>query len=90
MQQITNYMEVLVKKYLEDVLSEWQGICTCEKCKRDMMALALNQLKPMYVATQQGEVYAKANITFNPQCATDVVLALNEAIKIVSQEVRHG
>ncbi len=89
MNHISNYMETLVAKYLESVLSEWEDVCVCEKCKRDIMALALNHLKPMYIATENGQVYVKANTTFNPQYATDVVLAINEAIKIVHNEVRH-
>ncbi|WP_207646311.1 late competence development ComFB family protein [Cellulosilyticum sp. I15G10I2] len=82
-------MEILVEKYLESVMEEWDDLCTCEKCKRDIMALALNNLKPMYIATDAGSVYVKANTTFNPQYATDVVLAINAAIKIVHNEVRH-
>ena len=89
MKYINNYMEVLVEKYLESVLVEWEGLCTCEKCKKDIMAVALNNLKPMYIVTDTGEVYANANTAFNSQYATDIIVAINAAIKIVNKEVRH-
>ena len=89
MDQINNYMEVLVDKYLNSVLEQW-NICKCERCRRDIMTLALNHLKPMYTSTEAGKVYTKANITFNQQYATDVVLAINQAAGVVSKEVRHG
>ncbi|MDF2613645.1 MAG: hypothetical protein K0S71_1431 [Clostridia bacterium] len=88
MKQVCNYMEVLVEKYLDSVLEEWD-ICKCEKCRKDITALALNNLKPMYTSTESGNVYVKANTYFNPQYAADVVLAINMATKIVSGEVRH-
>ena len=88
MENVTNYMEILVEKYLDSVLEEWD-ICKCEKCKKDITAIALNNLKPMYTTSESGKVYAKANITFNPQYATDIVLAINKAASIVCKEVRH-
>lgn len=89
MKEVNNYMEVLVEKYLDSALAEWD-ICKCDKCKKDITALSLNKLPPMYTATEAGNVYVKVNTYFNPQYAADVVLAINEAAKIVSEEVRHG
>jgi len=89
MKEVNNYMEILVEKYLESVLAEWD-ICKCDKCKKDITALALNSLPPMYTTTEAGCVYVKVNTSFNPQYAADVVLAIDKAIQIVSEEVRHG
>lgn len=88
MTEMTNYMEVLVAHHLGEVLEEWQ-VCKCDKCKKDIAALALNHLQPMYVTSETGSVYAKASTSFNPQNRADVILAINEAIKTVSKEVRH-
>jgi competence protein ComFB len=88
MKKVTNYMEVLVERYLESCLENWD-VCKCSKCKKDITALALNNLKPMYTATETGDVYVKVNTSFDVQFTTDVLFAINKAISTVSSEVRH-
>ena len=50
MKDVINYMEIWVQEYMEILLEKTDG-CKCEKCKRDIFTLALNNLKPYYVAT---------------------------------------
>ena len=45
MKKITNCMEISVKECLDKLIEESNG-CKCEKCRYDMMAIALNNLKP--------------------------------------------
>jgi len=33
--------------------------CKCDKCKRDIYTLSLNNLKPYYVSTPLGKIMAK-------------------------------
>ena len=62
--------------------------CTCDDCRNDMIAYALNQLPPKYVATRKGEVYSKTFILRN-QHRTDIMAALTKAAKIVKENPRH-
>ncbi|SHJ68673.1 competence protein ComFB [Anaerobranca californiensis DSM 14826] len=85
--KLINYNEVLVREKLEELLKD-STFCTCEQCKLDMMAIALNNLPPKYVVTEQGEVYSKAQ-AFNAQNAVDILGAVTNAIEKVKRSPRH-
>jgi competence protein ComFB len=44
-----NVMELLVNELLDGVIAEHQG-CTCELCRANVFALALNSLPPRYIS----------------------------------------
>jgi len=55
----------LLRNYMEDIVLEKIGhtmdmlkACTCEKCKKDVMALTLNELPPSYMAVEPDMVDA--------------------------------
>lgn len=74
-----------INKIIEDI-----G-CTrsCDKCKLDIAALALNSLPPKYVVTEKGVVYGKIR-NMNYQFNTDVTLAVTKAMDIVSKNPHHS
>lgn len=87
MPQYKNVMENIV----EDVYSRAAaslGCCTCEKCRCDIIAYALNLLPPKYVVTDKGEVYSKTFILRN-QHRTDIMAALAKAAAVVRENPRH-
>lgn len=86
--QVHNYMEHEVDVILKDLLLSYTNICRCDKCLADIKAIALNRLKPHYVATKKGELYTKINEMDN-QFRVDVTKALVEAIKIVEGNPHH-
>ncbi len=55
-----NYTETAVLQLLDSVLTNYQEknkpICTCERCRQDIMAIALNNLPPRYVVTDTGKI----------------------------------
>lgn len=83
-------MEDAVEQILPKLLKEerYKEQCTCDQCLNDIRAIALNNLKPMYVSTEKGSVLSKANM-FAVQHSTDVTKALIEAIDIVHKSPRH-
>lgn len=82
-----NIMEELVVEEYERALPTLK-CCTCENCRADVIAYALNQLPPKYVATRKGEVYSKTFILRNQHYA-DVLSALSKAAKVVADSPRH-
>lgn len=84
---IKNYMEDLVEELLGEVLNQ-MDICKCQKCKNDICAIALNNLKPLYVASPKGRVYVKIDM-LKQQARADVLAAITQAAKKVAKEVRH-
>lgn len=85
--KLINYNEVLVREKLEELLKD-STFCTCEQCKLDMMAIALNNLPPKYVVSQQGEIFSKAQ-AFNTQTAVDILGAVTDAMEKVKRSPRH-
>ena len=85
---LKNYVEDIVDETLKSLLPKYDPICQCEKCIQDIKALTLNELKPKYVVTDEGEVYAKLN-ELNYQFRTDIITKLMHAIDMVSKNPRH-
>jgi len=73
----------LMKEVLEDI-----NVCTCEKCKMDIAAIALNDLPPKYIVTDKGELYSKVN-SLKQQFEVDVISALTKAAVMVKRNPRH-
>lgn len=87
MKKITNCMEISVKECLDKLLEESNG-CKCEKCRYDMMAIALNNLKPYYVTTHLGEVITKIK-NMEQQSEANIVVEVTKAIKKVHMSPKH-
>lgn len=62
---LKNFTEIAVKELLPDVLEKYSknypGLCTCEKCLEDVMAIALNRLPPRYVSTDKGSILTQVS-----------------------------
>ncbi len=86
--KIQNYMEDVVQDELEILLAERPNVCSCQKCRYDMMVMALNRLPPKYVITSKGRLYTKLTEQ-ETQFKADVVKELAKAILQVSRNPQH-
>ena len=87
MHNVINYMEIWVQEYMDILLEKVDG-CKCDKCKRDIFTLALNNLKPYYVATTLGTIMAKIEST-KQQVETNIVVEVTKAINKVNSNPNH-
>ncbi|NLL68186.1 MAG: late competence development ComFB family protein [Clostridiaceae bacterium] len=87
MHQMKNYMEEIVFAAMEDILKDI-NMCTCDRCKYDIAAKALNDLPPQYIVTQKGEIYSKIN-NLMAQFEVDVISAITKAAIIVKRNPNH-
>ncbi len=85
---LRNLMEEIVLKAIPD-LTVKQNVCSCEQCRLDIAALALNDLPPRYVVTPKGASYARADL-LEIQKYVDVIGAITKAIKLVKEHPRHN
>lgn len=87
MNTFRNVMETLVVTKLDEL---WETIdcCKCDKCRNDIIAFTLNQLKPKYVVTNEGELYARL-CELSTENEFEIVIALVKAIKIVTSNPKH-
>ncbi len=65
-----------------------QDFCTCDRCKLDVIALALNAVPSKYVVTDKGELFGRANLMTN-QSDADIIKEVTKAIDIVRDSPRH-
>lgn len=82
-----NIMEDIVENKMNQ-MQPTLGCCTCERCRSDIVAYALNQLPPKYVATAKGEAYSKV-YTLSVQHDADVMAAITQGAKLVEKHPRH-
>ena len=65
-----------------------EGICKCEKCYLDIMAIALNNLPPQYYVSQKGEVFSKLLASYM-DTKIKVITEITKAIIQVQKEPHH-
>ncbi len=85
---LKNFMEDCVWIFLDEVLKKYPEACSCETCRYDIAALALNSLPSRYVVRDKGEVYSKIS-TLETQYRADIYAALTKAIMLVKENPRH-
>ena len=82
-----NVMEEIVEQVYDEMIDEFP-CCTCQSCRCDMVALALNNVRPKYVVTHSGELIGRVDSTTG-QNRSDVVAALTKASIVISKNPRH-
>ena len=87
---VVNYMEKVVKEYLDKVLSDpiYDSVCKCVQCRDDIMAKVLNNVKPFYITSKTGEVYAEYS-KLETQHQAELIREVINAIKSVSTKRGH-
>lgn len=89
MYSLKNYSEIIVDDLIDGVINNIPSICTCEKCRMDIKALALNKLKVRYVVSNKGELYKKIE-GLNEQVKVDAIEAITEAALLVAKNPKHS
>lgn len=86
--KLKNFMEDVVIQILDEILTEKKDFCNCERCRLDIMAIALNHLPPKYTVTEEGEVFTKIQL-LSQQFRADAMVEIVKAIEIVSKNPHH-
>ena len=85
--QLRNFTESAVKLYMDRWYKE-ADVCQCDTCRMDVIAIMLNNLKPKYVVTDTGALYAQLD-DFDPQYKIDFMTVMSQAAQIVKNNPRH-
>ena len=87
-----NYTEAIVLQTLNSILDKYkltnQDLCTCERCRQDVMAIALNNLPAHYVVTETGRIITQVSAE---QLGGKAMVAAQilKAIEIVHKNPQH-
>lgn len=86
--KLRNLVENDVVVMVKEIMTDMDGVCSCEKCVLDAAAIALNNIAPKYVVTDEGSLYCKLSF-LDKQFNTDITTAVIKAIDIVRANPRH-
>lgn len=81
-----NITERLVMERLESTLGK-MNCCRCDRCREDIVAIALNNLKPKYIVTDKNNIKDKVH-SFN-YMGREVTTEIIKAVLIVRKNPRH-
>ena len=86
---LINKMESAVRVTVERLFAQGRNPgCTCNRCRLDVIALALNRLPSKYVVTNVGN--AVTNVALDSsQWQANLTMAVCNAIDIVHSKPRH-
>jgi competence protein ComFB len=84
---LVNEKEHYVAEELEAQLKVRTEVCRCQECVLDMVALALNHVKPVYRVTLLGAIYAQAE---DEAIRQEIVEAVQGAIEKISANPSHA
>lgn len=82
-----NVMEMLVETKVNDMWKTHDG-CTCEQCREDVIAYALNRLPPQYVSSSSGELFTKVRY-FESKHEFEITKQIAIALKVISATPHH-
>ncbi len=85
---LKNFMEDVVKEVFQDVKKARSDFCSCDRCREDVIALALTNIKGRYATTPEGEIFARVEQS-DRQVRTDALLAVMQAVDVVSKNPKH-
>lgn len=85
-----NNTQKIVLEIMEDLLNkpEYQHICTCHQCLKDIASYTLNRLPAKYIANHPEKLETKI-LEFENKVNINVLTILKKAIKVVSNHPNH-
>jgi len=86
-QILINTMEEIVKETVDEVILS-MNMCTCQICRLNACAIALNKIPPCYVTTEKGKAYSKVpgdKLHYHIQ----VLVEVTKALMIVKKNPKH-
>lgn len=82
--ELVNLTETAVLEKYDSVTARF-NCCRCDRCKKDIIALALNKLPPKYAVLNEGQLVPDVD----QQLSAQVVTAMIQAVLKVRAKPRH-
>lgn len=83
-----NVMEEYVVEHVKSMIARDGEMCGCEVCVYNISAIALNNLKPHYITTHKGEMFARVD-KLNVMEKTQITIEVLRAIEVVRNKKMH-
>lgn len=82
-----NILEDLITYKLDELIKE-TDVCDCERCRTDIIAIALNKLPSRYVTSSSGDIMARMQ-SMDDQMQANITTAILKAIDSVKKTPHH-
>ncbi|MED4308793.1 late competence development ComFB family protein [Bacillus paralicheniformis] len=80
---LVNAKEAVLEELFDQYIEQLHMSCMCSRCREDVLALALNAVKPQYVTDESKLTYIKAELV-DKQKNTSMLVTLAEAARKVN------
>ncbi len=84
---LINIMQQLVEELADKYISLF-GLCSCSRCRKDVIALTLNELHPRYVVMPMWEFKIRSDMYSN-RYSSEITAQLLRACRVVMDSPRH-
>ncbi len=82
-----NILEDLIT-YKLDELIDATGVCKCDRCRTDIIAISLNKLPSRYVSSPGGDIMARIQ-SMDDQMQANITSTILKAIEVVKKKPHH-
>lgn len=86
---VHNVMEDVIRAEIDEYIDSL-GICTCPICRRDLLTLTLNNVKPRYVTSEKGAVITKAERMASNEEKVKLLTEITYYAQMVKERPNHG
>ena len=84
-----NLLETAVKEVYDDLRAKDATFCGCQHCEEDVLAFALNHLRPRYAGgTREGVAVTSVDLQ-RDQSRAELMVAVLDAMRRVANNPRH-
>ena len=85
-----NALEPSVRFIHKQLVRKHAGFCSCAHCSADVVALALNKIRPRYVSqfSPIGEIVTDVQMTYD-QSRAELTVLVFDAMRVVAKSPRH-
>jgi competence protein ComFB len=84
-----NAIQEVIAEVYSDLLRMHAGFCSCERCKDDVLTMALNQARPRYVVGDpMGAAVTRVALSTD-QIQAEIAVLVFDAMRKVAQTPRH-
>lgn len=85
-----NALEELVLDVYRQLMARHEEFCSCERCRDDVIAQALNKARPRYIGgSPLGAAVTRVSLA-GDQARAEIAVLVFDAMRLVNQNPRHG
>ena len=85
-----NVLEEAVRSMFAELCGSYEGFCTCEHCKDDVLTYAMNHTKPRYASYSPLGAAVTRVALMSDSARAELAVTILEAMRKVAASPRHG